>query len=351
MQVAGKTMYLTGEGKMVELPPDMTAAEVMRLEAQARAALQKLGKGPAPQPVPDVKKLVKKEEKKDKPKPPAKGQKPKKPGKGGSKAGAAVSAMLKAVGSSKVAQYLVAKATPVLAKGIGALQKLRQNEQTHDDAAQKRAQAEKAVVIPASEGQAKSNTGQVTHVSGRPAPPVDENKGKQKLQESLKENVPKSIEDVDNFKRDQKAQHMGADVMKVVLADKNAVVSTYQDMEQTPAPAPREHEPEALPPQEAAPPTANLNLGQRRHRPVAEGAYRRLQLHEGGRQQAERRGRHPGAARHGGQRRPRHREQGKEGDGSDGEDRTARRAKVRPAAGRHCRERAEGRKATRNARR
>ena len=254
-------MYLTGDGKMVELPPDMTVAEVIQLEAQARAALQKLGKGPAPQPVPDVKKLVRKEEKKDKPKPPAKGQKPQKPGKGGGKAGAAVSAVLKAVGASKVAQYLAAKATPVLAKGIGALQKLKQNEQTHDNAAEKRAQAEQAVVIPASEGQAKSNTGQVTHVSGRPAPPIDENKGKQKLQESLKENIPKSIEDVDNFKRDQKAQHMGSDVMKVVLEDKNAVVSTYQDMEQTPAPAPREHEPEALPPQEAAPPTANLNLG------------------------------------------------------------------------------------------
>lgn len=261
MEVLGKTTYMTGDGKVVELPPGMTVAEVMQLEAQARAALQKLGKGPGPQPIPDVKKLVKKEEKKDKPKPPAKGQKPKRPGKGGAKAGAAVSAMLKAVGSSRVAQFLVAKATPVLAKGMGALQKLKQNEQTHDDAAQKRAQSEQAVVIPASEGQAKSNTGQVTHVSGRPAPPVDENKGKQKLQESLKENIPKSIEDVDNFKRDQKAQHMGSDVMKVVLADKNAVVSTYQDMEQTPPPAPREHEPEELPPQEMAPPTGNLALG------------------------------------------------------------------------------------------
>lgn len=254
-------MYMTGDGKVVELPSDMTVEEVMRLEAQALAAMQKLGKGPPPQPVPDVKKLAKKEEKKDKPKPPAKKQKPKKPGKGGSKAGGAVSAVLKAVGASKVAQFLAAKAGPVLAKGMGALQKLKQNEQTHDDAAQKRAQAEQAVVIPASEGQAKSNTGQVTHVSGRPAPPVDENKGKQKLQESLKENIPKTIEDVDNFKRDQKAQHMGSDVMKVVLEDKNAVVSTYQDMGQTPAPAPREHEPEALPPQEAAPPTANLGLG------------------------------------------------------------------------------------------
>jgi hypothetical protein len=239
----------------------MTAAQAAKLEAEASAAQNKLGKGPPPQPVPDVKKLAKKEEKKDKPKPPGKGQKGKKPGKTGGKAGAAASAVLKAVGSSKVAQYLAAKAGPVLAKGMGVLQKLRQNEQTHDNAAEKQAQAEQAVVIPASEGQAKGNTGQVNQVSARPAPPVDESKGKQKLQQSLKENVPKTIEDVDNFQRDKKGQHMGADVMTVVLSDKNAVVSTYQDMGQTPPPAPREHEPDALPAQEQAPPTGNLNLG------------------------------------------------------------------------------------------
>jgi hypothetical protein len=254
-------VFVTRDGRKVELPEGMTAAEAAKLEAEASAAQTKLGKGPPPQPVPDVKKLAKKEEKKDKPKPASKSPKGKKPGKTGSRAGKAASAMLKAVGASKVAQYLAAKAGPVLAKGMGALQKLRQNEQTHDNAAEKQAQAEQAVVIPASEGQAKGNTGQVNQVSDRPAPAVDESKGKQKLQESLKENVPKTIEDVDNFQRDKKAQHMGADVMTVVLADKNAVVSTYQDMGQTPPPAPREHEPEALPGQEQAPATDNLNLG------------------------------------------------------------------------------------------
>jgi hypothetical protein len=169
--------------------------------------------------------------------------------------------MLKSVGPGKVAQYLAAKAAPVLAKGVGKLQKLREHEQTHDDSAEKRAQAEQAVVIPTSEGQAKSNTGQVSDVSSRPAPPTDENKAKQTLQESLRANVPRTIEDVDNFKSDQKGQHIGADVMTVVLADKNAVVSTYQDMGHTPAPAPREHEPESLPPTETAPATAALNLG------------------------------------------------------------------------------------------
>src|SRR5262249_3023544 len=157
-------------------------------------------------------------------------------GKAASKPRAAAPAGLK-VGPGKVAQYLAAKGTPVLLKGAGILQKLRQNEQIHDDAAEKLQQSEKAVVIPPSEGQSKSNTGQVATVSDRPAPTADENKGKQKLQESLKENIPQSIEDVDNFKRDQKAQHMGADVMKVVQGDKNAVVSTFNTMETTPPPA------------------------------------------------------------------------------------------------------------------
>ncbi len=169
--------------------------------------------------------------------------------------------MLKAVSNSKVAQYLVAKALPVLGKGFNKLQKLRQNEQTHDDAAEKRAQADQAVVIPPSDGQSKSNAGQVSSVSARPAPVVDENKGKQVFQAKLEENVPKSIEDVDNFKRDKKAQHVGADVMEVVQGDKNAVVSTFQDVGQTPPPAPREYEPQNLPPQEMAPPTATMNLG------------------------------------------------------------------------------------------
>jgi hypothetical protein len=56
-----KRMYRTADGKMVELPDDMTAEDAAKLEAEARVAQKKLGKAPPPQPVPDVKKLVKKE--------------------------------------------------------------------------------------------------------------------------------------------------------------------------------------------------------------------------------------------------------------------------------------------------
>jgi hypothetical protein len=258
--LSGKPLYRMGNGRLVELPEDMTPEQAARLEADAKAAQQKLGKGPAPKPVPDLRKPADKREKKGGPK--GKG--------GGARAGhggrsaprtAGVKAQLRSFGG-KAAQYLLGKAGPVLSRGIGALQVLSRHEQTHDDAPRKLGQAEMAVVIPASENQSKGNAGQVASVGARPAPPVDPNKGKQKLRDSLTENVPKSIEDVDNFKRDMKAQHMGADVMQVVQGDKNSVVSTYADMERTPPPAPPEHAPEALPPIEGAPNTGALNLGQ-----------------------------------------------------------------------------------------
>jgi hypothetical protein len=259
VKVLGKTMFRNHEGKLIELPSDISGEEAIKLEAEALAAQTKIGKGPPPKPVPDV---TKPPEPPKKPKAAEKGKKgEKKKGAGGRKPGGGATAALKSVGNGKVAQYLAAKALPVLNRGFSRLQKLRTNEQTHDDAAEKRAQADAAVVIPPSDGQSKSNTGQVNTVSARPAPVVDPNKGKQVFQAKLQENVPKKIEDVDNFKRDKKAQHVGADVLEVVQGDKNAVVSTFNDMGQTPPPAPREYEPTSLPPIEAAPGTATMNLG------------------------------------------------------------------------------------------
>jgi hypothetical protein len=259
--LSGKPLYRTMDGRLVELPEDMTADEARKLEIEAKAAQQKLGKGPPPKPVPEVRKPADKKEKKGGPK-----------GKGGSKKGGAgkgaggprtagVKAQLRPAGG-KAAQYLFGKASPVLAKGIDRLRTLSRNEQTHDDANLKVEKAERAVEIPGSENQSKSNAGQVGEVGGRPAPPVDERKGKQRLQQSLAENVPRSIEDVDNFKRDKKAQHMGSDVLQVVQGDKNSVVTTFADMERTPPPAPPEHEPDPLPPPEIAPATGAMNLGQ-----------------------------------------------------------------------------------------
>jgi hypothetical protein len=257
--IGGVRWYRMRNGKWIQLEEDMTAEQAAQLEAEGAAAEKQLGRGPAPRPVPDVKKPPKKDPVKETPK---RGRgRPGARGGAAAKAAAAAAALLGAVGSSKVAQFLAAKAVPVLGRGSAMLARLKQNEQTHDDAGEKLKKSEDAVVIPQSDNQSKSNAGQVEAVEARPAPAVDEAKAKTRLQQSLAANIPRKMEDADNFKRDMKAQHMGAEVLEVVQADKNSVVTTFGDMQRTPPPAPPEHTPVELPPAEGAPRTAPMNLG------------------------------------------------------------------------------------------
>ena len=254
-----KRVFRTRDGKNIELPDDMSHEQAAQLERDALTAQTHLGKGPPPQPVPDVRKPADKKPKKN-------------PGKGerhahghGAKGGAAprtarVTARVDVAGG-KVAQYLVGKARPVFARGAAALGVLSRHEQTHENAAQKVHEAEKAVVIPPSEGQSRGNAVQVDAVKAKPEPRIDPSKGDSTLQASLADNVPHTIEDVDNFKRDMKAQHTGADVLQAMQVDKNAVVGTFSEMEHTPQPVPPEHAPETLPAPEAAPGTGAMNLG------------------------------------------------------------------------------------------
>jgi hypothetical protein len=258
--IGGLRMYLMRNGTWIKLPEDMTAEQAAQLEADGAAAEARLGKGPPPRPVPDVKKPARKDPVKE----PHKRRRRRgaaERGKAAARAAAAAAAaLLGAVGTSKVAQYFASKALPVLSRGIAALGRLKENEQTHDDAAEKLRKSEDAVVNPPSEGQSKSNAGQVDTVSERPAPVVEENLGKKTLQESLTQHLPKNIEAADNFQRDKKAQHMSTDVLQVVQGDKNAVVATFGAMTQTPSPAPPEQTPVELPPVETAPRTPPMNL-------------------------------------------------------------------------------------------
>ncbi len=254
----GRT-YRMADGRTIKLPDDMTVEEAHKLEVEGLAANKRLGRGPPPKPVPDVHKPADKSAKAAI-----------KPKRGPAKGAHGVHASAQRAGGAKIAlrpvgspvgRYLVAMATPVLARGGAKLGALRQHEQTHDDAGRKVRQAENAVVIPESEGQSKSNSSQVGAVAERSAPAPDENKGKAQLLRSLQENVPQTIEDVDNFKRDMKAQHTGADVTTVVQADKNMVVGAFGEVGHTPPPEPPEHLPEALPTPESAPRTPQMNLG------------------------------------------------------------------------------------------
>lgn len=261
----GKRMYRMSDGKMVELPPDMTAEEAAKLEADGNAAKKQLGKGPPPKPVPNVKEKAKGKEKKGKGDGKGKGKKKKggpggkgKAGKGKGKAGGPLG---KAVIKGKVGAWLLAKGAPVLARGKAKLQQLKTNEQKHDDAATKLSQTEKAVVPPQVEGQSASNAGQVEAVDAKPAPAPSEASAKKALDDAIQENIPKNIEDVDNFRRDNKAGHMSSAAALVVQTDKNAVSGTFGDMKQQPPPTPSDVKPELLPPEEIAPATPKMNLG------------------------------------------------------------------------------------------
>ena len=102
---------------------------------------------------------------------------------------------------------------------------------------------------------------QVAQVDDRQAPTVDATKGKGTLERSLKANVPRTVGELDNFKRDEKASHTSAAVLVVVQADKDSVIGTFGDVRATPPPIPSTKDEADLPPAERAPATPAMHLG------------------------------------------------------------------------------------------
>lgn len=259
-QVGSVTYFKARTGDIVELPEDMTVEQVAKIEDEAIAAEKRLAAElPKPKPVPDVHKPSPKPAKTPPSKPKLRARRP--IVKGPPKLAETTAALLKAVGGGKVAQYLAAKGAPVFAHGLAKLSTLKAHEQTHEASSEKLKHSEDAVVIPPSEEQATGNAGQVSVVGDRPAPVVDENKGRQRLDQSLAANIPPTIGALDNFQRDKKGQHTAAEVLEVVQGDKNATVTTFGDVKETPPPVPSGHVPVKLPPPEGAPATASMNLG------------------------------------------------------------------------------------------
>lgn len=166
------------------------------------------------------------------------------------------------MGKSKVAQFLATKGEPVRLNGAVKLKKLRESGQKHGNAAEKLDQAASAVVIPGAENQSKSNSGQIDRTESQNVPRPTENRAKGQLQSALAANIPRSIEEVDNFKQNNKATQMGQAVLSAVQNDKEAVVSAFEGMGNTPQPAPPGQAPKLLPPEEPEPAFATMNLGQ-----------------------------------------------------------------------------------------
>lgn len=260
--VLGRRLFHTRESDWVELPADLSPGEAVQLEAEGSAAQARIERaGPraaaprpraaAARPIPRL------------PLKPARrgGRVPRGPA-GAAAAAAAMQALAtKGAGERPVARYLVAQGMPALQRGAGRLQALKANEQTHDSAAAKRGQADQAVVIPRSEEQSQGHASQVEQVGARPAPRAEPARAKAELGQALRRHIPKTLEDVDRFRADAKAQRMVGEVVPLAHGDKDAVLATFGDLRQTPAPVPTEHVPQPLPATDAAPATAALALG------------------------------------------------------------------------------------------
>lgn len=260
--IAGRQLFITRHEEMVPLPGDMTIEQAAKLEDEGLAAERRLGQLPPAPAVPDVRRLA----------PTPKAAPTAKPAKRGARRGGyrntpapeakeLTEALMASAGERQIARYLAQQGAPVLLRGVQHLQRLKRNEQKHDDAQAKRGQSEQAVVVPPTEEQSHGNTNQVQGLADRQDPTIDVGAGKSRLQDSLRSNLPRSLEALDNFKKDSRARLTGAHVGLVIHADKNAVVAGFGEVRTTPAPVPTDHVTQELPPEEAAPSTPAINPG------------------------------------------------------------------------------------------
>ncbi len=260
-----KVMFKMADGKTVELPPGMTAEEAAKTEKEGLAAKSKVGKRSNPANPAATARLAEgkvAEKKKPQQKDVKKSAKDKKQlaglkgkGKAGAKGAAGKG------GGSKVMQFLRAKGLPTLISSAQKLNKLKTNEQTHENAETKTKNYESAQVTPAAENQGKSNAAQVAKVDARKPPEPSEAEAKKVLNDAIAQNMPTKIEDVDNFKADSKGKDMASAALGHVNADVKGVGATFGEMKTTPPPATPETTPVPLPPTEVAPPTPAMGLG------------------------------------------------------------------------------------------
>jgi hypothetical protein len=181
-----------------------------------------------------------------------------KKGKGSSAIASAEAAFKKTLG--KAGKDLSDASAFACAKADQKAGVLAENEQTHDDAAQKQEQTDAAVVPPTLEGQSQSNTEQVQGLDAAPPPKPDKEAARQTMTAALGNAMPTNIEEINAFESQGKAQVVGNEILGAVTDEVGQVQDQYNDIEQPPVAKPSET-PTELPPQEAAPLTPTLNVG------------------------------------------------------------------------------------------
>lgn len=164
-------------------------------------------------------------------------------------------------GGGSVSAYLKTKGAPAMKKGRSGIVALSKNMQKHDDAATKTAQAVKAVEPPVMEGDSKGKAQQVETVEKAAPPKPDEQKAKKTLTDTVEQNVPKSLKEVDNFKKSGKGKVAGNAVLGDVKAQTDSVQSSYTGISDA-KPVPSTETPEALPEPEKTEAPGKLGLGE-----------------------------------------------------------------------------------------
>ena len=264
-RVLGVTYFRSHEGRWEALPTDLSAEDAVRLESEGLAAQQRIDSSPparlpALPPRPALRAAVS----------PVRAQRPRRTGarRPGARALARAAALAQAaargwsrsIAQRPVARHLAEQGLPALTRGMAVLQQLKRHEQTHDSAAQKRSQAESAVLIPRSEEQSQGNAGQVQDVAVRQAPAPDVTRARGSLTEGLLRHMPRNLQALDRFRQETRAQRIGAGVAPRVHADKDGVLATFGAMRQVPEPVPSGQVPQPLPAPETAPTTPPLQL-------------------------------------------------------------------------------------------
>jgi DNA anti-recombination protein RmuC len=195
------------------------------------------------------------EEKKEKKTPEGKGAK-KGPGAPGGGAGAGAPGE-----PGGAAAFLKAAGAKAFKKAVWKVKRLGKHEKTHKSAEEKGEEAKKAVIPPEQESQSRADAKQVETVAEREEPKTDETAAKKTLDHAIKRATPKTIEDVDDFKDDGKAEEIRDSVMENVKGQTHTVQQTYRDIGDAPKAEPAPTDSPPIPEPEEAPPTAPLQMG------------------------------------------------------------------------------------------
>jgi hypothetical protein len=165
-----------------------------------------------------------------------------------------------AVKGGGVGAFLRRTTQAVFASKKRKLTQLGANERATEPAEKKLADTEKAVLPPAEEGTSRAKASQIETVDQVAAPQPDEAQAKAEFNTAMERAVPRSLEEVDEFKERGKGRLVGQAVKGVVGQDTEEVKGTYQAIENAPEAAPPAPE-EPLPELESAEPTSAIGMG------------------------------------------------------------------------------------------